>query len=81
MLITKLVVEEAQKMSKTIYQETLDLLAENKHLVQAVAEALIEKETIDEERTRPNFTTMQNSKKVLLKFLSKTFILSLINQS
>lgn len=45
----KLIVEEAQKLSKTIYQETLDLLTENKHLVQAVAEALMEKETIDEE--------------------------------
>jgi cell division protease FtsH len=46
---SKLIVEEAQKMSKTIYQETLDLLTKNKHLVQAVAEALIEKETIEEE--------------------------------
>lgn len=45
----KLVVEEAKKLSKEIYQETLDLLTENKHLIQAVAEALIEKETIDEE--------------------------------
>jgi len=45
----KLIVEEAQKMSKTIYQETLELLSQNKHLIQAVAEALIEKETIEEE--------------------------------
>lgn len=45
----KLIVEEAQKLSKTIYQETLELLSQNKHLIQAVAEALIEKETIEEE--------------------------------
>lgn len=45
----KLIVEEAKKMSKSIYQETLDLLTDNKHLIQAVAEALIEKETIEEE--------------------------------
>lgn len=46
---SKLIMEEAQRISKEIYQETLDLLTQNKHLIQAVAEALIEKETIDEE--------------------------------
>lgn len=44
----KLVVEEAKKMSKEIYEETLDLLSKNKHLVEAVAKALMEKETIEE---------------------------------
>ena len=44
----KLVVEEAKKISKEIYEETLDLLSKNKHLVEAVAKALMEKETIEE---------------------------------
>jgi len=44
----KLIVEEAQKMSKIIYQEALDLLTKNKDLIRAVAEELMEKETLEE---------------------------------
>lgn len=44
----KQVVIEAQKLSKDIYQQASECLTKNRHLVEAVALALIEKETIEE---------------------------------
>ena len=43
-----LLLEEATKISKKLYQETLDLLTENIDKLRAVANALIEKETLNE---------------------------------
>lgn len=44
----ELFVKEAVKLSKELYQETLDVLTENKHILQAIAESLMEKETLTE---------------------------------
>lgn len=43
-----LLLEEATEISKKLYQETLDLLTENIDKLRAVANALIEKETLNE---------------------------------
>lgn len=42
-------VQEATELSKELYQESFELLSENKHVLQAIAETLMEKETIIEE--------------------------------
>lgn len=57
---TKLIIEEAKKISKTIYQETLELLTANKHIVEAVANRLIEKETINEKELDEIIENMKN---------------------
>lgn len=44
-----LFVEEAIKLSKHLYEDTVAFLTENKRILQAVAEALIEKESLSEE--------------------------------
>jgi cell division protease FtsH len=41
------ILKEASKMAKTLYQETVDLLTENSLLLSKIADALIEKESID----------------------------------
>lgn len=43
------IVEEAAELSKTLYYETLDLLNKNYKTLKALAEKLIEKETLNEE--------------------------------
>ena len=38
--------ERAKNMAKRLYEETFDLLSSNKHLLEAIADKLIEKETL-----------------------------------
>lgn len=44
-----LVLEEAKKLSKEIYEETLTIMTQEKETLERIASALIEKETIEEE--------------------------------
>ena len=41
------IAEEAAKLSRELYEETVKLLEQNKFYLEAIAEALIEKETIN----------------------------------
>ncbi|WCK57669.1 AAA family ATPase (plasmid) [Aneurinibacillus sp. Ricciae_BoGa-3] len=43
------ILKEAKTLSKKIYEETFRLMKENKLLLKSIADALLEKETIDEE--------------------------------
>ncbi|MFE8095667.1 ATP-dependent metallopeptidase FtsH/Yme1/Tma family protein, partial [Bacillus toyonensis] len=43
------ILERATKLSSQLYDETVQLLTDNRHLLDAIAEALIEKETLSEE--------------------------------
>ena len=45
----ELVLEEAKKLSKTIYEETVELMTSEKETLERIANALIEKETIEEQ--------------------------------
>jgi len=45
-----LVVEEAQRMLREDEREAVALIEQHRHLVERVAEALLERETLDEEQ-------------------------------
>ncbi|MFJ8528310.1 ATP-dependent metallopeptidase FtsH/Yme1/Tma family protein [Bacillus sp. NPDC094106] len=45
----KYILERATKLSSQLYEETVQLLKQNRHLLDAIAKALIEKETLSEE--------------------------------
>ena len=43
------ILNEARKLSKKLYHDTLDLLTKNKNILEDIADKLIEKETIYED--------------------------------
>lgn len=59
-------VEEATRLSKQLYQEALELLTKERHILKAIAETLIEKETIVEEELEEIISKHSSSEQMVL---------------
>lgn len=67
-----LLLKEAQKLSKKLYEEAQKDIMDNKHIVEAIADTLILKETIDGEELDSIINDFSNSKDDCLKEVSIT---------
>lgn len=67
-----LLLKEAQKLSKKLYEEAQKDIMDNKHIVEAIADTLILKETIDGEELDRIINDFSNSKDDCLKEVSIT---------
>lgn len=75
-------IEEATKLSKQLYKEAFELLSKEKHVLEAIATALIERETIVEEELEEiislsSNSTIQEEKEISVKRVSEVITVKL----